>query len=178
MKLLALLLGVCALVATVSACDCATSGTICLSEEQIAKRVVHLEMLPGRMGNHSNGGGIVVMDVTIGTDGKVLNATLISGHPIAASLLMGAVPKWRFKPFVSNGSPRMACGRSRLEFSIVENQTSVTVAKNKLGPPMLFKDPPIESVPPELEKPVVLPAIPQADFPILPYQPSIPLLKK
>jgi len=115
------------------ACDCANAQAVCLTDVQMASHVRHIAMQPDLMGNHNNGGGIAVFEITFGEDGKVVNAKAISGHPLAIHLLIGAAPKWRFRPFVQHGAAKQACGRLTVKFSIVENQTSVVVVQPRAG---------------------------------------------
>lgn len=111
------------------ACSCANPETVCLMAVQMASHVRHIAMQPDLMGNHSNGSGIAVFEITFGKDGRVVNAEAISGHPLAIQLLIGAAPKWRFRPLVQHGAARQACGRLAVKFSIIENQTSAVVVQ-------------------------------------------------
>jgi hypothetical protein len=113
----------------VRSCDCTTGKTVCISEAQMAGSATHIEMEPDLMGNHSNASGVVVFQLIVGKNGKVKNAQAISGHPIAISLLIGAVPKWRFQPFVEDGTKKQTCGPISLRFRILNNRTSVEVMK-------------------------------------------------
>jgi len=58
--------------------------------------------------------GSVVLRAVVGTDGTVRQLHVISGNPLLVSAAMEAVKKWRYRPFLLNGSP-------------VEGQTTVTV---------------------------------------------------
>lgn len=110
-------------------CDCSTTKVVCLSETEMADHIEHIEIEPDRMGNHSNGSGIVIVDVLFGEDGKIISGRAISGHPIGINLLVSTMSKWRFQPFVQNGKKKQACGRLSLRFKIVKNKTSVEVVK-------------------------------------------------
>src|SRR4051812_19307758 len=97
-------------------CDCGNSPdkpTVCLTETEMRRQVKHIEMEPDRMGNHVNVNGVAVFELTVGKDGRIVNAKAISGHPLALPLLLGAMDKWRFKPLVQNETPRQVCGRLR-----------------------------------------------------------------
>jgi hypothetical protein len=75
-------------------CDCGNSPDkpiVCLTETQMSRQVKHIEMEPDRMGNHVNVSGVVVFELTVGKDGRILNARTISGHPLAFPLLIGAM---------------------------------------------------------------------------------------
>jgi TonB family protein len=49
--------------------------------------------------------GVVVLSVRIGSDGHVVDAKLISGHPMLAQAAMDAVKQYVYKPYLLNGSP-------------------------------------------------------------------------
>jgi hypothetical protein len=113
-------------------CECGDAqpkAAVCLTEMQMSAQVTHIEMQPDRMGNHVNVSGVVVFDVTVAENGRVLNARAISGHPPAIPRLLGSVDSWRFKPLIRDRVVRKTCGRLTVKFSIVENQPSVVVVK-------------------------------------------------
>jgi TonB family protein len=58
--------------------------------------------------------GSVILNVVIGKDGSVVDALLISGHPLLAPAAIDAVKQWQYKPTLLNDQP-------------VEVQTQVTV---------------------------------------------------
>ena len=113
-------------------CDCGNSSrhdTVCLTKTEMADQVTHIEMRNDEMGNHVNARGVAVLELTVGKDGHVANAKAISGHPLALSLLLGAIQEWRFKPLIRNKTARQECGRLNVEFSIVENLSEVEVVR-------------------------------------------------
>jgi hypothetical protein len=66
-------------------CDCAgerAAATVCLTDTQMSAQAKHIEMQPDRVGNHVNVKGIVIMELIVGKNGRVLNAKAISGHPV------------------------------------------------------------------------------------------------
>lgn len=92
------------------------------------KQIEHVEMAPDRMGNHVNLKGVAVLEVRFGRDGRVACAKAVSGHPIAISLLISAIERWRFHAYRRNATALEVCGRVRLKFSISEhNQPAVEV---------------------------------------------------
>ena len=93
-------------------------------------QVEHIEMGADVMGNHVNVKRIALMEVTIDNDGRVLCAQALSGHPLAITHLIEASRRWKFKPYLKNGSAQRFCGRLRLNFSFVENKPSVEVVGN------------------------------------------------
>jgi protein TonB len=48
--------------------------------------------------------GLVVIQVTVGTDGSVKGARVVSGHPMLVQSALDAVRKWRFRPYLVNGN--------------------------------------------------------------------------
>jgi TonB family protein len=49
--------------------------------------------------------GSVVVQVTVGKDGKVHNPQLVSGQPVFRDAAFDAVKQWKFKPAMLNGQP-------------------------------------------------------------------------
>jgi TonB family protein len=53
----------------------------------------------------ANINGVVALDVTIGTDGNVIDVHPVGGPDELTSAAVDAVKWWRFKPYVINGQP-------------------------------------------------------------------------
>jgi protein TonB len=49
--------------------------------------------------------GVVVLDATIGKDGKVTAVKVISGHPLLVNAAKAAVMQWHYKPTLLDGQP-------------------------------------------------------------------------
>ena len=49
--------------------------------------------------------GIVIVSATIGTDGAVVDTTVLRAHPLLAEAALDAVRQWRFTPTRLNGEP-------------------------------------------------------------------------
>jgi TonB family protein len=64
--------------------------------------------------------GEVILRVLIGTDGKVKDVKVLSGHPWLVSAARDVVPRWRYRPYLLNGQP-------------VEVETQVTVSFTLTG---------------------------------------------
>jgi periplasmic protein TonB len=60
--------------------------------------------------------GLVVVEATVGPDGKVRNARIISGHPLLRDAALRAVRGWTFKPATINGIPVEAPTRAEVNF--------------------------------------------------------------
>lgn len=58
--------------------------------------------------------GDVVLSAVIDTNGQITNLQLVRGHPMLVPSALDAVKKWRYKPYLLNGTP-------------VEVETTITV---------------------------------------------------
>ena len=70
----------------------------------MSDQVKHIEMQNDRMGSHVNVNGVAVFDLTVGKNGRIVNAKAISGHPLALPLLLRAMDKLQFKPLCERTS--------------------------------------------------------------------------
>ena len=61
-----------------------------------------------------NAHGQVVVEATIGTDGRVIGVKVISGHPLLVQAAKAAVMQWRYRPTLLDGQP-------------VENNTQISL---------------------------------------------------
>jgi len=52
-----------------------------------------------------NAKGMVVLEATIGTDGRVVAVKILSGHPLLAQAAKAAVMQWRYRPTLLDGQP-------------------------------------------------------------------------
>lgn len=60
--------------------------------------------------------GSVVVEFTVGTDGTVSNVTVIEGNPVLARAAVDAVSRWRYRPYMLNGSPIASTMRVTINF--------------------------------------------------------------
>jgi hypothetical protein len=112
---------------TLVACGC-DAATVCLSDVEMSKHAMHVEMEPDKMGNHSNR-GVAVFQIGFDEKGRVTGADAISGEPLGISDLMAAVSKWKFKPVVVNGMKKRGCGKLSVRLAMRENVPSAEVLK-------------------------------------------------
>ena len=49
--------------------------------------------------------GIVILEITIGTDGTVADAKVLRGNPLLDDAALGAVRQWQYAPTLLNGVP-------------------------------------------------------------------------
>jgi protein TonB len=49
--------------------------------------------------------GVVIVEVTIGPDGKVLDASVLRSIPLLDQAALEAVRQWEFTPALLNGNP-------------------------------------------------------------------------
>ena len=113
---------------TLVACAC-DARTVCLSDVEMSKHVIHVEMEPDNMGNHANYHGVAVFQVGFDERGRVTGADAISGQPLGISHLMATVSNWKFKPVVVNGTKKKGCGKLSVRFAMRENAPSAEVLK-------------------------------------------------
>ena len=52
-----------------------------------------------------NARGQVVLEATIGTDGRVIGVKVVSGHPLLVQAAKAAVMQWRYRPTLLDGQP-------------------------------------------------------------------------
>ena len=87
-----------------------------MSESEMASRLitkVPADYPPMARAAHIEGN--VLLKAIIGTDGSVLQAQIVSGHPMLAREALLSASKWKYQPVVRDGSP-------------VEVATTVTIA--------------------------------------------------
>jgi protein TonB len=49
--------------------------------------------------------GDVILQITIGKDGRVHDLRAISGDPLLVEASIGAVQQWRYRPYLLKGEP-------------------------------------------------------------------------
>ncbi len=64
--------------------------------------------------------GIVVLQIKISKDGKVIEATRVKGDPMLGQAAIGAVRNWRYKPATRDGVPVDSEGEVSLNFKLPE----------------------------------------------------------
>lgn len=104
-------------------CNCGTAtqsaGVICLSAKDMRDHVEHIEPLkPSGLHKSLNLAGTVVVEIRFKSTGKVACVRAKSGHPIAISAAMEAVPKWTFKPVRSKGAAKAGCGQITIKYRL------------------------------------------------------------
>jgi protein TonB len=62
--------------------------------------------------------GTVILDVQIGTDGKVQDVQVVSGPPLLAQASTDAIKQWRFKTPRVNGHPAEMQTQVKLNFRL------------------------------------------------------------
>jgi TonB family protein len=62
--------------------------------------------------------GTVVIDVQVGTDGKIASTKVVSGPAMLQQAALNCVMKWSLKPFEKDGTPFVAVGRTSITFSL------------------------------------------------------------
>jgi protein TonB len=76
--------------------------------------------------------GTVLVDVIVGTNGKVTDTKLVFGHPALAKVTVDAIRKWKFKPYLLNGNPIEVETQVTMNFSLSGgvDQSSARVSIN------------------------------------------------
>ena len=98
----------------------------------MSEHAIHVEMEPDRVGNHVNYHGVAVFEIRFDKNGRVIEASAISGPPLGVSHLIAAISKWRFKPVILKGAKKKACGRLSIEFAMNENMPSAKVLRRPI----------------------------------------------
>ncbi len=112
--------------------DRASSGeagdVICLSAKEMRDHVDHVEPLrPSGLGKGLKLAGTVVVEARFGPDGRVACVRAKSGHPIAISAAIEALPKWTFKPLISKGAPKSGCGRLTIKYRLRDHGSTTEI---------------------------------------------------
>jgi TonB family protein len=61
--------------------------------------------------------GIVILQVTVGVEGNVLEAQVLRGHPLLDQAALEAVRQWRYSPTMLNGEPVPVIATVSLRFN-------------------------------------------------------------
>src|SRR5260370_32970687 len=96
------------------------SGDVsCMNAKEMRDRVDHIEPLkPSGLDKGLNLAGVVVMEIRFESSGKVVCARAKSGHPIAVSAAMEAVPQLTFKTSASNGGPEAGAAQFEIYYRL------------------------------------------------------------
>ena len=62
--------------------------------------------------------GTVVLQVRVDREGNVTDAKLVSGHPALAQAAIEAVKKWKYHPYLLNGSPFQMVTKADVTFTL------------------------------------------------------------
>jgi TonB family protein len=72
--------------------------------------------------------GHVVIKAIVGTDGSVVQAQIISGHPMLSREALLSVSKWRYQPVIHDGSPVEVVTTVTVEFKLSDQPQAMQVA--------------------------------------------------
>jgi protein TonB len=68
--------------------------------------VIHrVEPLYPELARRAHIGGVVSLEGVIGTDGRIRELKVLSGHPLLTKAALDAVSQWRYRPTTLNGDP-------------------------------------------------------------------------
>jgi TonB family protein len=68
--------------------------------------------------------GAVVVEVTVGEDGKVMSARAVSGHPLLRDAAVEAAQRWTFTPTRIQGHPVRVIGTITFNFRLADAEAS------------------------------------------------------
>jgi TonB family protein len=89
-----------------------------VSEREAREHALHAQQPPTPpLAKAAKIGGTVVLDVSIGLDGRVTAVKVVSGHPMLVQAAVDAVRKWQFKPFMQDGNPTAVVGAVNIVFA-------------------------------------------------------------
>ena len=71
--------------------------------------------------------GTAVTEITIGTDGKVIDVKTVSAHPVFAGYVVLALKQWRFKPL-----PKESALRITTKFEFLDDDCSEGTDKHPI----------------------------------------------
>jgi periplasmic protein TonB len=93
------------------------ADTIHVSEQDAEKAIVQrVQPVYPPIAKLSNLFGQVVVDMTVGENGAVEQADVVSGNPILGGAAKTAAKNWKFQPFLSDGKPSKAVVRISFNF--------------------------------------------------------------
>ncbi len=100
-----------------------------MSESEMASRLitkVPADYPPVARAAHIEGN--VVIKAIVGTDGSVLQAQIISGHPMLSREALLSVSKWRYQPVLHDGSPVEVSTAVTVEFKLSDQPQTIKTA--------------------------------------------------
>ena len=100
-----------------------------MSESEMASRLitkVPADYPPVARAAHIEGN--VVIKAIVGTDGSVLQAQIISGHPMLSREALLSVSKWRYQPVLHDGSPVEVATTVTVEFKLSDQPQTIKTA--------------------------------------------------
>ena len=82
------------------------------------KKVKHVDPVYPPIAQSARVSGIVIIEVTLGTDGRVVDAVVLRSIPLLDQAALDAVRQWEFTPVLLNGSPVPIVMSVTLNFSL------------------------------------------------------------
>ena len=71
----------------------------------------------------SRASAIVVVEATVGTDGRVQDVKILRGHPLFDEVAVDAVRQWRYQPLLLNGIPVPFIATVTVQFNLVSRES-------------------------------------------------------
>jgi protein TonB len=93
------------------------ADTLHVSEPEAEKAIIQrVQPVYPPIAKISNLFGQVVVDMTVGENGSVEQADVVTGNPILGGAAKAAAKNWKFQPFLSDGKPAKAVVRINFNF--------------------------------------------------------------
>ncbi|MCP4214207.1 MAG: energy transducer TonB [bacterium] len=86
--------------------DSKHSKPMALASEQRPNRIKQQQPVYPKKALKEHIQGKVVMEVTLDTEGNIVDAEVVDGHPALNEAAVLAVGKWKYEPYILNGTPR------------------------------------------------------------------------
>ena len=72
------------------------------------------------LGIASRASAIVILEATVGTDGRVQDVKVLRGHPLFDAAAIEAVRQWRYQPLLLNGVPVPFIATVTVQFNLLD----------------------------------------------------------
>lgn len=94
-------------------------GLVKISEEEAAQRLVHQEeVVYPSLARAARVQGSNIFEITVDTEGEVMEVSTIRCHPLLCSAAMDALRKYRYTPLLLRGKPRPFKTRVQVRFTL------------------------------------------------------------
>jgi TonB family protein len=99
-------------------------NAIQLQSSELLGLVVKRVPVENQMIDGSTLHGVVTVAICINNKGRLVNARVVRGHPIAQSFVLDSIRQWVFSPYKKNGRARPVTGILEVEFDFRSHPSS------------------------------------------------------